>query len=270
MASQGNQQATETFLFAEAAAQGQTVVAASGDSGSTDCYPTQPSTGRHGGRPGRPARRHRGGGDLTRCRRDRRPPRRCGTTSTAQAAAACPRTSTSRPGSRARAWIRPAAIAQCAALGRSSCREVPDVSASSDPAHGYAIYCTAPPRRGLWEQGRLVRGGWYQWGRPAVGRLVAVIDQQLSGAGRADQPGPLRRRLLCRVALQRHHHRLQRPPRRQPGPVPGRRHYDLATGWGTPAAPRLLARPGLAAHSARRSPASDRPRGRCRAGTASP
>ena len=34
-----NQQAVESILFAEAAAQGQTVVAASGDSGSTDCYP---------------------------------------------------------------------------------------------------------------------------------------------------------------------------------------------------------------------------------------
>ena len=51
-------------LFAEAAAQGQTVVAASGDSGSTDCYPGQPSTTAHRGRPGRPARRDRGGWHL--------------------------------------------------------------------------------------------------------------------------------------------------------------------------------------------------------------
>ena len=32
------QQATETNLFAQAASQGQTVVAAAGDSGSSDCY----------------------------------------------------------------------------------------------------------------------------------------------------------------------------------------------------------------------------------------
>ncbi len=38
IAAEPGQQATETLLFAEAAANGQTVVAASGDSGSTDCF----------------------------------------------------------------------------------------------------------------------------------------------------------------------------------------------------------------------------------------
>ena len=40
----------------------------------------------------------------------------------------------------ARAWARRPPWRQCAALGRSSCREVPDVSAVGRPAHGYAIY----------------------------------------------------------------------------------------------------------------------------------
>ena len=56
------QQAAESALFAQAAAQGQTVVAASGDSGSTDCYTRRSqSTTADRGRPGRPARCDRGG-----------------------------------------------------------------------------------------------------------------------------------------------------------------------------------------------------------------
>ena len=58
------EQQAETTLFDQAAAQGQTVMAAAGDSGSSDCYapPHDVNHGAVGGRSGRPARRDRRGG----------------------------------------------------------------------------------------------------------------------------------------------------------------------------------------------------------------
>ena len=70
--------AVEANLFEEAAAQGQTVVAASGDNGSTDCGPPQrhPGPGRRRGRPRQPAvcdqrRRHVAGNARPASHRDR-------------------------------------------------------------------------------------------------------------------------------------------------------------------------------------------------------
>ena len=173
MATQGNQQAVESTLFAEAAAQGQTVVAASGDSGSTDCYPTSPA-------------------DTTAVTVDdpADQPDVTGVGGTSLLSAGSPPTETvwndyygSGGGGVSSDFAQPSwqygpgvdaspALAQCAALGRTSCREVPDVSASADPAHGYAIYWSG-------------RGGWTVVGgtsgaSPLWAALVALIDQELS------------------------------------------------------------------------------------------
>ena len=78
---------------------------------------------------------------------------------------------------------------QCASLGRSSCREVPDVSASSDPAHGYAIYCTAAPRAAAGRGWQVVGGT--SGASPLWAALVALVDQHLGEPRRPGEPGPV-------------------------------------------------------------------------------
>ncbi|HEX7459568.1 MAG TPA: S53 family peptidase, partial [Acidimicrobiales bacterium] len=168
MATSPGQQAAESAIFAEAAAQGQSMVAASGDSGSTDCY---------------------------------FPPSDTDSTVTVDDPADQPNvtgvggTSLLGSGPNETAWNdfygaggggvssdfampswqygpgigSAAALTQCKAVGRSSCREVPDVAASSDPAHGYPIYFS-----GSWG----IVGGTSA-ASPLVAAVTAVVDQGL-------------------------------------------------------------------------------------------
>ena len=238
MATEGNQQAVESSLFAEAAAQGQTVVAASGDSGSPDCYPSPPSTAVTVDDPADQP-------DVT------------GVGGTSLLSAGSPPTETvwnnfygsggggvssdfGQPGWQSGPGVdAPAAQAQCAALGRTSCREVPDVSASSDPAHGYAIYCTAGTGSSCHGQ-----RGWFEVGgtsgaSPVWAAMVAVIDQSLSG------PAGLLNPVLydagsCAAApfndVTSGSNALL--PASQ-GRYPATANYDLASGWGSPVAAQL-------------------------------
>jgi hypothetical protein len=171
MASNPGQQATETAIFAEAAAQGQTVIAASGDAGSTDCYDPnieppdtnasvtvddpadQPDVTGVGGTslvgPGPDETVWNdfygsGGGGVS--------------------------SDFTMPSWQAGPGVdAPVAISTCSALGRTSCREVPDVTASADPAHGYAIY---------------FNGGWGVYGgtsaaSPVWAAMTVLADQGL-------------------------------------------------------------------------------------------
>ncbi len=168
MAQNVGQQAAESSIFAEAAAQGQTMIAASGDSGSTDCYipgvdndagvtvddpADQPTVTGVGGTSLLGAAPTEtvwndslgaGGGGVS-------------------SDFAMPSWQTG-PGVGAST-----ALSQCSAVGRSSCREVPDVAASADPAHGYVIF---------------FGGSWGVYGgtsaaSPLWAAMTAVIDQAL-------------------------------------------------------------------------------------------
>ena len=179
MASQG-QQATESFLFAEAAAQGQTVVAASGDSGSTDCYPTNPPTAITVDDPAdQPDVTGVGGTSLLSAGT---PPTETVWNNLYGATGGGVSSDFGQPAWQAGPGVdAPQATSECAALGRSSCREVPDVSASADPAHGYSIYCTAAP--GCQGRGWQVVGGT-SGASPLWAAMLALIDQHLgSSAG---------------------------------------------------------------------------------------
>ncbi len=230
IAGEPGQQGAETLLFAEAAANGQTVVAASGDSGSTDCYVP-------------------GVDDNTTVTVDdpADQPDVTGVGGTSLLAAATTPVETvwnngtgaggggvssdfSTPGWQVGPGVGTGDPAsRCAALGRSSCREVPDVSASSDPLHGYAIF---------------FRGNWQPIGgtsaaAPLWGAMTAVIDQALGspaglmnpvlyGAGSCSA-SPFNDVTVGTNALL--------PA--SGGLYPATANYDVATGWGSPAAARL-------------------------------
>jgi hypothetical protein len=230
MAAQPGVQATESNLFAQAAALGKTVVAASGDSGSTDCFvpgldsnatvsvddpADQPDVTGVGGTtllvPGStPAETvwndifGSGGGGVS--SDFAMPPWQFG------------------PGVGASP-----AVARCGALARSSCREVPDVAASSDPLHGYAVFF-----RGAWT----VAGGTSA-ASPLWGAMTVVIDQGLSSPAGLMNPAlygagscafsPFNDVTAGSNALL--------PA--SGGLYPATPGYDVASGWGSPVATRL-------------------------------
>jgi subtilase family serine protease len=225
------QQATESTLFAEAASQGQTVVAASGDSGSTDCYlPSQPSSSTQV-TVDDPADQP----DVT----------GVGGTSLLSAAST---TETSwndnygaTGGGVSSDFAQPswqlgpgvdstAATAQCAALGRTSCREVPDVAASADPVHGYAVYFS-----GRWQ----VFGGTSA-ASPLWAALIAVADQGLTTPAGFLNPTLYGAGACVLSPFNDVTTGTNAALGTAAGRYPATANYDLVTGWGTPMAARLL------------------------------
>ncbi|HUY65574.1 MAG TPA: protease pro-enzyme activation domain-containing protein [Acidimicrobiales bacterium] len=230
MAAQPGVQAVETLLFDEAAVQGQTVVAASGDSGSSDCYvpgadadPTitvddpadQPGVTGVGGTsllsPG-PAPAETVWNDLF------------GSGGGGVSSDFAMPTWQIGPGVGAGT-----AVSNCSALGRTSCREVPDVSASSDPARGYAVLFN-----GQWR----VAGGTSA-ASPLWGAMTAVIDQGLGSPAGLMNP-TLYGAGSCAVSpfndvTVGDNSFLQAGA----GRYPATPNYDLASGWGSPVAARL-------------------------------
>ena len=228
MATSPGQQAAESTIFAEAAAQGQTVVAAAGDSGSTDCYfpPSDTSTTVTVDDPAdQPDVTGVGGTSLT---------------GAGPAETVWNDVYGSGGGGVSSDFAQPAwqngpgvasapALAQCQAIGRTSCREVPDVSASSDPAHGYPIYFS-----GSWE----IVGGTSA-ASPLWAAMSAVVDQGLGGAAGLVNPtlygagtcatSPFNDVTVGNNAL------LSSSGSRFSATA----NYDLATGWGSADAARL-------------------------------
>ena len=120
--------AAENTLFQEAAIQGQTILASSGDAGHQRLR--RSSSGRR--RSLKPAV-----GDRRRRQRDPvLPPRAPGTTATARPVAASP---ASGPAPAYQTAAQPQSSTTCG-TGGTSCREVPDVTADGDPNTGYVIY----------------------------------------------------------------------------------------------------------------------------------
>lgn len=140
-------QAAENALFEQAAAQGQTVVAASGDSGSTDCYGDSDSSAINSGLSvddpaSQPFVLGAGGTNMT------------GTSSFPQTvwndcfdptdASTCGSggggVSNTWPAQSYESGLSPSGYtAHCAKASTTGCRGVPDVSALADPADGYVI-----------------------------------------------------------------------------------------------------------------------------------
>ncbi len=163
------EQAAQSTIFAEAATQGQTVVAASGDSGSTDCYSPLYSDADAAVTVDDPADQPGvtgvGGTSLLGAGPDESVWNNgYGSTGGGVSSDFAQPAWQAGPGVGA-----PDDLAQCSALGRSSCREVPDVAASADPAHGDIIYYG-----GSW----IVYGGTSA-ASPVWAAMTAVIDQTL-------------------------------------------------------------------------------------------
>ena len=228
MATSPGQQATESTIFAEAAAQGQTVVAAAGDSGSTDCYfpPSDTSTAVTVDDPAdQPDVTGVGGTSLTGAG-----PAETAWNDVYGSGGGGVSSDFARP-----AWqngpgvAAPAALAQCQAIGRTSCREVPDVSASSDPAHGYPVYFS-----GSWE----IVGGTSA-ASPLWAAMSAVVDQGLGGP-----PGLVNPTLYgAGTCASSPFHDVTAGNNALLSSSGGRfgatANYDLATGWGSADAGRL-------------------------------
>ncbi|HEV3280541.1 MAG TPA: S53 family peptidase [Acidimicrobiales bacterium] len=229
MAFQPGQQAIESVLFAEAAADGQTVVAASGDSGSTDCFsPGDNNTTLSVDDPAdQPDVTGVGGTSLLSAGT---PPVETAWNNFTGAGGGGVSSDFGLPAWQVGPGVGTAvAGSSCRAAGRSSCREIPDVSASSDPLRGYAYFF-----RGAWG----VIGGTSA-AAPLWGAMTAVIDQGLGvpaglmnpvlyGAGSC-AASPFHDVTTGSNALLAASNGL----------YPATADYDLATGWGSPSAPGL-------------------------------
>ncbi len=164
--------AAESSLFAQAAAQGQSIVAASGDAGSSDCYNPSVLLGQDTSlQVDDPADQpYVTGAGGTSIQTPSSPPAETVWNSGPGTGAGGGGVSSifSQPSWQSGAGVdAPIATSECAAVGRSSCREVPDVSGLSDPAHGFINY---------WAGGWGVAGGT-SVASPLWGALLAVIDQ---------------------------------------------------------------------------------------------
>ncbi len=231
-----SEQAGEAVLFAQAAAQGQTVLAAAGDAGSSDCYnpfngsgPTALAVDDPGVQP-----------DVTAVG---------GTTLTQPAPGAWTESVwNSGPSGgaggggvsgvvAAPTWQQTAAVQAAAAAapapdvcgtGAQPCRAVPDVSASADPAHGDVVFVN-----GSWA----VIGGTSA-GSPLWAAVVAVTNQGCASPAGLLGPwlyGPSGPAALTDVVAGTNALFPSAGTRYTAGPG-----YDLASGWGSPRAGALL------------------------------
>ncbi len=228
------QQEYESRLFQQARIQGQTVFAAAGDSGSSDCYdpPVNDSTALSVDDPADQP-------DVT----------GVGGTSLASAVSSPSTETVWNSGSgaggggvskdfAAPSWQQipdtrnPFTADTCGASKTQQCREVPDVAASADPDHGDIVFFD-----GYWQ-----RIGGTSAAAPLWAALTAVADQ-----GCASSAGFLNSRLYAAGAgssppfhdVTMGNNDLLHPSSPTPD-YPATAHYDLASGWGSPRALALL------------------------------
>jgi hypothetical protein len=224
-------QSLESTVFAQAAAQGQSVLAASGDSGSSDCWvPTQPNTALAVDDPADQP-------DVTGVG---------GTSLTAVTPGAPSETVWGDPGGptpggggggNSADFVAPAyqqvAAARsadtsytCGSARTTQCRQVPDVAASADPAHGDIVF---------WS------GAWWTFGgtsqaSPLWAALVADTNQ-----GCASPAGQLGGALYGTGAASSFNDVTTGSNALFGGSsYTARTGYDLASGWGSPRAAALL------------------------------
>jgi subtilase family serine protease len=144
----------EATLFEEAAAQGQTVVAAAGDDGSEDCFTGQPPTGTQLAVDDPASQQFvTGVGGTQVAALGSRPTELVWNGGGSIAAALLPDSGGAGGGGNSSLWRMPSYQAQAPASlnvigsqsargcrGTGYCREAPDVSADADPASGYLVY----------------------------------------------------------------------------------------------------------------------------------
>ncbi len=231
---------SEQLIFEQMAAQGQSIVASSGDRGSADCQGQNGSTALAVDDPAsNPYVTGVGGTSLTSVG----PP----TTETVwndstQSAGA-------GGGGISSFWLMPkwqttlgvnsrSKGTTCGAPGGAYCREVPDISASADPYHGYTIYYN-----GSWQS-----IGGTSVSAPMWGALVSLANQ-----GCGDRAGFLNPTLYSRQADLKDitSGNDDYPTGTNGGLYPAAAGYDMASGLGTPTA--ALFAPGVLCNSGVRS-----------------
>jgi hypothetical protein len=227
MASSPGQQAAESSIFAEAAAQGQTVIAASGDSGSTDCYdpnidpPDTNASVTVDDPADQPYVTGVGGTDLL----------GSGPSETVWndgygSGGGGVSSDFAQPAWQAGPGVGSStAQTACRALGRSSCREVPDVAASADPAHGYAIFFSG-------------HAGWNVYGgtsaaSPVWAAMTAVIDQGLGSSPGLIDPVLYGAGTCAATPFNDVTSGSNAWIAASQGRYPATAAYDMATGWGS-------------------------------------
>jgi len=172
--------ASEDTIFQEMAVQGQTMLAAAGDSGSADCLGVDRSTALSVDDPAsQPWVTGVGGTDLT-------------SAGTTPKETAWNDSSGGGGGGISSKWSMPSwqavpgvvtglsSGAPCQAAG-TVCREVPDVSASASPFNGYVVFCTSGS-----QCPHITSRGWFTVGgtsaaAPLWAALVALADSSASG-----------------------------------------------------------------------------------------
>ncbi len=228
------EQAAETTLFEQAATQGQTVFAASGDSGSTDCY--DPAVGDTNSQisvddpADQPDVTGTGGTSLT---SDSTPPVESVWNDSSGAGGGGVSKDFAAP-----SWqtgpgvVNSATVDTCGTAHNQQCREVPDVSASADPAHGNIIFFS-----GRWEPVGGTSAAAPLWaalaavGNQGCGTAAGLINPALYTAGSAGTT-PFNDITSGNNSI------FDPPP--GSGPYPATAHYDLASGWGSPIGGDLL------------------------------
>ncbi|HZT67149.1 MAG TPA: protease pro-enzyme activation domain-containing protein [Acidimicrobiales bacterium] len=223
----------ERSLFAQAAAQGQTVLAAAGDTGSEDCYtPQNGNTVLAVDDPGsQPYVTSVGGSSLSSIS-----PVTETAWNNAQGAGG---------GGISAFWPMPS-WQQSAVIGLSSgapchassgfCRQVPDVVASADPAHGYPGYCTVGDCNSV---GWIVAGGT-SLATPVVSALVTLANQSCTNSSRAGMVDPA----LYQAGASAFHDITSGNndfTASNAGRWPAGPGYDLATGLGSPVGAQVAA-----------------------------
>ena len=131
--------------------------------------------------------------------------------------------------------------------GTVSCREVPDVTADGDPNTGYATFCTCGPAPGTWQT-----VGGTSMGAPLWASVAALADESVpSPPGRIGLLNPALYQAGCLSTPpfndvtsgdnEPEGSAPNDPPRTPGGPYyPATSGYDLASGLGTPVASALL------------------------------
>ncbi|HZU72079.1 MAG TPA: S53 family peptidase [Acidimicrobiales bacterium] len=176
----------ENNVFQQAAVQGQTIFAASGDSGSEDCYDASspsPDTSLQVDDPAsQPLVTGVGGTTLSSVA----PLSESAWNAGGGSGGGGISTFWSMPAWQDRVAGSQSSGVPCGAAS-GDCRQVPDVSASADPGHGYAVYCTAGDcsNRG-WES-----GGGTSMASPLWAAAVALINESCPTSKRAGFINPV-------------------------------------------------------------------------------
>ncbi len=236
------EQPAETALFAQAATQGQTVLAAAGDSGSSDCYDAQGfgSTGLAVDDPAdQPDVTGVGRTSLTAANPNAPTESVWNNVNTSGGAGGGGNSNSTVfaapfwqqvPGAQI-----PDTVDTCGLHANQQCREVPDVAASADPNHGAVVFF----------DGRWSPVGGTSAVRSPLGSTRGGYQPGLQHPGRT-----ARTRALFRPGAASSFNDIVPPGDNSlfPGTVGtdflARPGYDLASGWGSPAG-RLAARPLL-------------------------